>query len=145
MKSGRSTSVISFGVLIVLFSNLRFTRLGLCTVTAAVVETAVREPGTEMSREFTTVPEAASMDCLISWMVTSGRLESASRAMSSLLDVYASFQVPASLSIACRAVRCLIHKPCGSAIWEVCWWRDPLVQHSTCTTFYLYKRVPPPA
>lgn len=93
---------MSWGVLMVDFSNLRLTRFGDSTVTAAVVESEVREPGSEMSRAFTTVAERPSTAWRMSWTVTKGRRSRASSARSSLLLVYTRRHVPLSFSIACR-------------------------------------------
>eukprot|EP00192_Tetraselmis_astigmatica_P014949 CAMPEP_0117688950 /NCGR_PEP_ID=MMETSP0804-20121206/24168_1 /TAXON_ID=1074897 /ORGANISM="Tetraselmis astigmatica, Strain CCMP880" /LENGTH=149 /DNA_ID=CAMNT_0005501567 /DNA_START=717 /DNA_END=1166 /DNA_ORIENTATION=- len=70
------------------------------TSTLACAATVVEENGTVTCTLFTTVCVAPSMDWVMSPMVTRGRLLAASRAISSLLEVYTSFHSPSRSSMA---------------------------------------------
>lgn len=78
--------------------NLTWRRLGERTSSTAEVETDVLLRGASMSTLFWTVIDMASIVCWMSPITTPGSRLRASTAMSSLLDVYASFHVPPSFS-----------------------------------------------
>mmetsp|Transcript_30218 Transcript_30218/g.65183 ORF Transcript_30218/g.65183 Transcript_30218/m.65183 type:complete len:235 (+) Transcript_30218:226-930(+) len=95
---GRSRSAINCGVTMPPLVRRSCSRLGLRTSNDAVVDSDVRVNGTDRRTLFSTVAMPASMRWVTSPMSTSGSLLSASTVISSLFDVYTSFQSPDSFS-----------------------------------------------